>query len=268
MRASDPLAADPFAADLAPARLGLDIATVVAGMLLPLAGLAVDHFALGQGVLSYAPAGLLTAMAVGIAALLLTARLRAQTPAMAFGAGVLVAASVAAVCIALPLAFVSAFGGYFVLNGVGGRFEIMLVALGLGTLWTAWVFVRRAARAIGASTGGGSRALVAGLSGALSFAALAIAADLGERAWLRAKLTAITRDTPEQWPAVFDRLSAYPLCGKLRCRELVCDRLFAAFGERMTRGNYPVPAVPEAHEAVLAGYLGQATSKHCARPNW
>jgi hypothetical protein len=268
MRASEPFDADQASADLAPARLGLDSATVVAGVVLPLAGLAVDHFALGQGILSYAPAGLLTAMALGVAALLLTARLRPQTSAMAFGAGVLVAASVAAACVALPLALVSAFGGYFVLNGVGGRFEIMLVALGLGTLWTAWVFVRRAGRAIAASTGGGSSALVAGLSGALLFAALAIAADLGERAWLSAKLTAITRDTPEQWPGVFDRLSTYPLCGKLRCRELVCDQIYETFGERMTGGNYPVPAVPEAHEAVLAGYLGQATAKRCARPKW
>lgn len=257
---------EPFATDQAPARLGLDRATVVAGVMLPLAGLAVDHFALGQGILSYAPAGLLTAMALGIAALLLTARLGPQTPAMAFGAGVLVAAGVAAACVALPLAFASAFGGYFVLNGVGGRFEIMLVALGLGTLWTAWVFIRRARSAIAASKGA-PNVLLAGLAGALSFAGLAIAADLAERTWVGAKLMPVTRDAPEQWPGVFADLSAYLFCGKLRCRELVCDRLYEIYGPRKTSGNYPVPDVPHDREAVLTDYLGQSTFKACARPN-
>jgi hypothetical protein len=249
-----------------PSRLpGLNAQAAFAGILLPLAGVAVDRVVLGQGILPYAPGGLIAAMALGIAALILSG-VRANGPAMtALLAGVITAASLVALMVAIPLSLMSAYGAYFVLHGVGERYGLLLVLLGFSTLWTAWVYARRAGQLIGAARrGNAAHPWLLAIVGALAFLAIAFAADRAERAFLAARLAPMTKAQLQLWPSVFAALKG-PLCGVVRCRQLVCDRLYEEFGARATSGTYVVPDVPAEHEALLTGFFGKTSDKECPR---
>lgn len=250
-----------------PLRLPLDRRTVIAGVLLPIGSAAVDFLILGQGILAVAPAGLLTAMLLGIGALLLSFQLERRVPALAVLTGAVAAAATVSVMVAVPLAALGVFGTFFAVQGLAGPWGLPLVLLGIGTLWTAWTYVRRAWDLIGRIRGDRAirRPLLLFAAGAAAYVAAVGVVDLAERTWVASRVADITRDSPQHWPAALAGLSSYPLCGKLRCNDLVCDRLYDLFGKGKSTGSYDVPAVPPEHEALFAGYLGKRTGFTCVR---
>ena len=258
-------------------RLPLGLATIVAGVVVPIACVAVD-WARGQGVLSVAPAAILTLVALGLGSLLLSAAVARGSGAMAFLAGTLAASSVGAWVLALPLALIASYGAALtgLLAGKAGLAGdvpkvALLSALGLSTLSIAWVYTRRTRRVVAAAaeTPGPARTTLArGILGAITLIAAVYIADQVDRRLVGAALADISLKAPDRWPAALEWLSGYPLCGKLRCEQLVCDRLYHVFGETIPTGAlYTVPNVPPEHEALFADYLGKRTGYSCARPH-
>jgi hypothetical protein len=256
-------------------RLPLGVATMLGGIGVPVLATAVD-FARGQPILATAPAGMLAVVAIAITALVLSAVVPRGSPSLAYLAGVLSAVSVAAWATAVPIVLLACFGAWFTTlyvaqAGLGGDRLVMigLTAIGLALIWPAWVYTCRARLVIRAAAEAPhpDRALGRALLGALAVVVMVVGLDLAERRWLGAQIAHLSLKTPDRWAPTLDRLRVYPLCGKRRCTELVCDRLYGMFGETIGGGQYPMPNVPPEHEALFADYLGKRTGYSCARPN-
>jgi hypothetical protein len=263
------MTASPSQLPLQP-RFGLDVATVFAGIVLP-AVLLVADFALGQAVLGLAPAALLAFYCLGVAALVLSAFVRQDTPMVSVLSGVLAASSILLWALALPLALLSAVG--LVLGVVGTAHGdltalafVAISVLSLTPIWTAIIYTKCARVMIGAGSRslGPSRALALGISGASVLGVAMLLSHSADRAWVRARVEQITKAAPERWAAALAELSAYPLCGDWRCRQFVCDQLFREFGAIHDRTLYPAPNVPPHLAPGLVSYLGAPLSMRCA----
>lgn len=248
----------------------LDIQTIFAGVLLPLAGAAIDNLSWGQHILSHAPAAAITAMLLGVGALIASAVVTSNGTAVAILAGVLIAAGSAALVIAIPVTVVSVVGFVFamplleVLTYVGIHWPALIV-FGLSMLWNAWAFFRRARQLVTAAEPATARhALALVISGALGFFVAVRGADVADSAWINAQLAQVTQTQPEHWPAAFQALSNYPLCTPRRCRAFACDHLYGLFGAKKgVSDTFQVPAVPPEHEAALAPFLTKPSSVAC-----
>ena len=247
----------------------LDAKTVLAGIVLPAFCFVVD-FLTGERVTSSAPAALLTLYALGSGALYLSATLDPRSAMSGSVAGALVAASIAACLITVPLTVLAVIAGHFGIISIrtGGLYFLGLSALGFGTLWTALVFVRRAHFSVGASVRarGPWRTLGLVFLGATVLGGAIHGADRLDRWWVSSQIAQISKSSPNRWPPILARLSAYPLCGRERCSKLVCDRLFLEFGSDTAEvGLYFPPQVPREHEKLLAEFVGGPTSQRCQR---
>ena len=255
-------------------RLGLGLATILGGIGVPVLATTVDLLR-GQPILAIAPVAMLAIVVIGIAALVLSAIATRGSASLAYVAGALTVVATAAWATALPILLLAVYAAVFTTlyvaqAGLGGdRLEMIgLTALGFALIWPAWVYTRRARLVISAATGApsSSRVLARGLVGALATVVIVFGLDMMERRWVGREVANLSLKTPDRWTPTLVWLRGYPLCGKLRCNELVCDRLYTMFGGTIGGGQYPMPNVPPEHEALFAGFLGKRTGYICARP--
>jgi hypothetical protein len=263
----------PTALDAFPSRPGcfrLDAKIVLVGIVLPGLCFIVDCLN-GEWITSLAPAGLFTLYGLGVGSLALSSRLDPQSRSWSVVSGALAAASLTVCLIAVPLSLLALGAARSVLSlwfSSVDLYSLGLSTLGLSTLWTAWVFVRRTYFVVrtGLRVQGPLRTLGLGLLGATFLFGATYGADRLDRWWVASQIQQISRSSPDEWPPILAKLSAYPLCGRERCSKLVCDRLFLEFGSDAAEGGlYYPPQVPPEHEELLAKFLRGPTSQRCRR---
>lgn len=172
-----------------PRSFRLDAQTVLAGIVLPVLCMAFDRFTL-NAIVSLAPLALAALYLLGAGSLLLSSMVDPATKVMGILAGMLTAAAAAACIIAFALSAVGFIAALFGLAVAGqdraGNSLFLLSLLALSTLWTAWVYVRRAHLAVTTSlfTHGRLPALRLGILGAAVLVAVVLGADRIGRHWL------------------------------------------------------------------------------------
>jgi hypothetical protein len=135
--------------------------------------------------------------------------------------------------------------------------------LGLTPLWTgitytreACVLTRQQAAAHGAVKTG-----LAAIAGSLTATCIVAGAQILDSRFVATRLAPLDTKDPETWRAALAFFKAYPLCGRMRCRRLVCERLRRQFhqpGESWL-------AVPVPIDIAFTEVFGVA-SGHCISP--
>jgi hypothetical protein len=233
------------------------------GVVTPLACFVVD-FAAGEYVLQFAPAALLSLAAMGIASLVVSrnhretvAGLAAVGPMWIVGGVTLAVGIVLAVVSAFPLILSFAL----VWANPAGFLILGWALLGFTPLWTGVTYLKHAhvlTKSQVAAHGDAKTRALAIVSGVIA-ALIVIAAHALDSRFIDARLAELENKAPETWRAAFLSLHAYPLCGRYRCRQLVCSRLLQQFP--MTPSE--TPDVPAQLDSVFKQAYGVPVSEAC-----
>jgi hypothetical protein len=235
------------------------------GFALPVACILAD-FAIGEYVLWFAPAGLLCLAAIGMTALALS-----RNDAAGFlVVGPIWAAGVLALTLGVVLAAVSFLGVVLSLGmlGSGHALGLLFLAcsiLGFTPLWTGVTYLERA-RVLtkqGINKHGARKGNLHALLGAAITVSAVMTAQGIDSGWVARRIATLEEATPAVWEATFASLRAYPLCGRERCRWLVCARLLQKFPTPQPDGIIERPDVPAHLDAVFERAYGESTRKTC-----
>lgn len=238
------------------------------GFVLPVACVLGD-FVLGEYVLWWAPATLLALMAIGMAALAVT-RWKGEAASGSLTMGPLWVAGMSALAIGamlvllVPLGLVMALSALKTLDPMSLVFFICSV-LALTPLWTGVTYLKGAIAVTRRQTeaGGASKTLLKALLGVMATVCVITAAHAADSRWVRGTIDQLKDETPAAWEATLASLRAYPLCGRTRCRWLVCQRLLEHFPASPTATMPFAAEVPAQLDVVFVRTYGQSTEKLC-----
>jgi hypothetical protein len=238
------------------------------GVALPIACILVDY-AIGEYVFRIAPAALVALAMIGTAALALSRQpglsgLIAIGPIWLCGvvAAIVGVALTILVCVGVPLSI-----PMLPLFGLHVLAFFPLAVLATTPVCTAAVYFMRgcALTKTGAATYGTPKTVAVALIGAVVVGAVVLAADASDRRWVNAKIEALDKSAPETWPATLASLNAYPLCGRERCKQMVCGRLFRQFSETPPGGLATTPNAPAQYDAIFKRTYGVSIRDACKR---
>jgi hypothetical protein len=233
----------------------------VPGVAAPVACLGVDYLHT-EFVSRYAPAGLGALAAIGIACLAIS-RYRRQDPIALATGGALWLAGGLTLAIGVLFVVLSSLVLLVLLAASGpgaASSPFMLLALlgfapGLAQLWTGIVYLREA----NALTKARSTPLGAALCGALGAALTLVTVEIADTAFIATRLAPLDSGASHTWEHTLQSLAAYPLCG-YRCKERICDRLFAQFG---VTGGGELRNVPRPLDEAFKRSFGHEATEFC-----
>src|SRR5262249_6788286 len=99
---------------------------------------------------------------------------------------------------------------------------------------------------------GRARTALVGLAGAMVAVSVVVGAHVADNRLVAARLSQLDGKAPETRRAALQALHAYPLCGRTRCRQLVCSRLVREFPTSQTDSGGPFvpPEIDDAFQQV------------------
>jgi len=238
------------------------------GFALPIACIVAD-FAIGEYVLWLAPAGLLCLAAISMVALALWRHPRGGGASFVV-IGPMWVAGISALAIGVVLVILSPVGllmsiGMLSRGHVAGLLFLICSLLAITPIWTGITYIREAialSRRQAAARGTLKTSLHA-LLGAAGTVFVVITVHAADSGWVTRRIAALNDATPAAWEAPLASLRGYPLCGRARCRWLVCEQLFRQFPQTPPDGIIMWPDVPAPLDGVFTQAYGMPVKEAC-----